>query len=341
MQVCTDLPCALRGADQFMEELCANLGIKVGETTPDGLITLEAVTCLAACDKAPMFQIQIAGRPRIPREHDGGPHAGTDPDAETGRQGGRLMPHLLLRHRDIPGIDRLEVYRENGGFEALEKAVTTMKPGEVTDMVKNSGLRGRGGAGFPTGMKWSFIDNKIWPHYVVANADESEPGTFKDREIMEGNPFQFLEGVAIAAYAVGAEAAYVYLRGEFWQHRGRRWIRRSPRWSRPAILGRTCSARSTAFTSIRIWARAPTFAAKRRPCWNRSRANAAAADPPAVPGRARPVWQADRGQQRGDADQPAADRGERRRLVQDAGHAGQRRRQDLLALRTRSQAGQL
>jgi len=126
------------------------------------------------------------------------------------------MPHLLLRHREIPGIDRLEVYREHGGFEAFEKALTTMKPGEVTEIVKNSGLRGRGGAGFPTGMKWSFIDQKIWPHYVVANADESEPGTFKDREIMEGNPFQFLEGVALAAYAVGAEAAYIYLRGEFW-----------------------------------------------------------------------------------------------------------------------------
>jgi len=88
---------------------------------------------------------------------------------------------------------------------------------EVVDLVKASGLRGRGGAGFPTGMKWSFIDNKAWPHYVVANADESEPGTFKDREIMEGNPFQFLEGVAICAYAVQANAAYVYLRGEFWQ----------------------------------------------------------------------------------------------------------------------------
>ncbi len=66
-------------------------------------------------------------------------------------------------------------------------------------------------------MKWSFIDNKSWPHYVVANADESEPGTFKDREIMEGNPFQFLEGVALACYAVGANAAYIYLRGEFWE----------------------------------------------------------------------------------------------------------------------------
>ena len=127
------------------------------------------------------------------------------------------MSHILLRHRDIPDISNFNVYKKNGGFEAFKKAVTKMKPNEVTDLVKASGLRGRGGAGFPTGMKWSFIDNKSWPHYVVANADESEPGTFKDREIMEGNPFQFLEGVAIASYAVGAKAAYVYLRGEFWQ----------------------------------------------------------------------------------------------------------------------------
>jgi len=127
------------------------------------------------------------------------------------------MPHVLLRHRDIPEINKLETYKTNGGFEAFKNAVTKMKPNEVTEVVKNSGLRGRGGAGFPTGMKWSFIDNKNWPHYVVANADESEPGTFKDREIMENNPFQFLEGIAIASYAVGANTAYIYLRGEFWQ----------------------------------------------------------------------------------------------------------------------------
>jgi len=128
-----------------------------------------------------------------------------------------MSQYYLLRHRDIPEIGKLEVYRKNGGFEAFRKAVIGMKPQEVTDMVKASGLRGRGGAGFPTGVKWSFIPTTIWPHYVVANADESEPGTFKDREIMECNPLQFLEGVAIACYAVGANAAYVYLRGEFWQ----------------------------------------------------------------------------------------------------------------------------
>lgn len=127
------------------------------------------------------------------------------------------MAHILLRHREIPDLHKLSVYKKNGGLAAFKNAVTKMKPTEVTDVVKNSGLRGRGGAGFPTGMKWSFIDNKNWPHYVVANADESEPGTFKDREIMEGNPFQFLEGLMLASYAVGANVAYVYLRGEFWE----------------------------------------------------------------------------------------------------------------------------
>jgi NADH-quinone oxidoreductase subunit F len=124
------------------------------------------------------------------------------------------MTYVLLRHREIEQLAELEVYLRHGGFAGFERALK-LKPAEVTEVVKSSGLRGRGGAGFPTGMKWAFIDNKNWPHYVVANADESEPGTFKDRELMEGNPFQFLEGVAIAAYAVGADTAYVYLRGEF------------------------------------------------------------------------------------------------------------------------------
>ena len=127
------------------------------------------------------------------------------------------MTALLLRHRDIRGIGQLDIYQKNSGFEAFKKVVIGMKPQEVTDMVKASGLRGRGGAGFPTGVKWSFIPKGVFPTYVVANADESEPGTFKDREIMEGNPFQFLEGVAIACYAVQANDGYVYLRGEFWQ----------------------------------------------------------------------------------------------------------------------------
>jgi NADH-quinone oxidoreductase subunit F len=128
------------------------------------------------------------------------------------------MPeHVLLRHRDIPGLHQLEVYRQNGGFDAFCQAVMTMQPEQVIETVKASGLRGRGGAGFPIGQKWAFVDRTHSPHYIVANADESEPGAFKDREILERNPFQLLEGVMIAAYAIQAPRAYIYLRGEFGQ----------------------------------------------------------------------------------------------------------------------------
>ena len=127
---------------------------------------------------------------------------------------------IVLRHRTLPELDRLDVYRQNGGFRAFEKAVRSQSPADVIQIVKDSGLRGRGGAGFPTGVKWSFLTPGVFPRYVVANADESEPGTFKDREIMERNPFQFLEGIAICAYAAQANVAYVYCRGEFWDLTG-------------------------------------------------------------------------------------------------------------------------
>ncbi len=127
-----------------------------------------------------------------------------------------MAEHILLRHREHPDLNLLDVYLADGGFEAFGKAVSTMTPAQVIDLVKASGLRGRGGAGFPTGMKWAFLTPNVFPRYVVANADESEPGTFKDREILERNPFQFLEGVAICAYAAQANLAYVYCRGEFW-----------------------------------------------------------------------------------------------------------------------------
>ncbi len=126
------------------------------------------------------------------------------------------MEHIVLRHRDIPGIDQLDVYLANGGFEAFKRVVTSMRPEEVIDIVKASGLRGRGGAGFPTGVKWSFLTKNRPAYYVVCNSDESEPGTFKDREIMEKNPFQLLEGIMITAYAARANTAYNYMRGEFW-----------------------------------------------------------------------------------------------------------------------------
>jgi NADH-quinone oxidoreductase subunit F len=106
-------------------------------------------------------------------------------------------------------------WRKRGGYVALEKALG-MEPAAITALVKESGLRGRGGAGFPTGLKWSFMrlgDGK--PHYLCCNADESEPGTFKDREIMRWTPHALIEGCAIGAYAIGAETAYIYIRGEF------------------------------------------------------------------------------------------------------------------------------
>ncbi len=125
------------------------------------------------------------------------------------------MPHILLRELDIPDIGNFDVYVANGGYEGLKKALG-MLPDEVTQIVKDSNLRGRGGAGFPTGMKWSFVPKVAGPKYVAVNADESEPGTFKDRQIMENNPHQLIEGALICAYAIQATAIYIYCRGEFW-----------------------------------------------------------------------------------------------------------------------------
>ncbi|MFN8598273.1 MAG: NADH-quinone oxidoreductase subunit NuoF [Anaerolineae bacterium] len=123
-----------------------------------------------------------------------------------------MAKYVLLRHRETPDIHKLSVY---GEYTALKKAVTTMTVDQVINEVKAAGLRGRGGAGFPTGVKWSFVPKERYPHYVTVNADESEPGTFKDRELMEFNPHQVIEGAAIAAFAVGATRVYHYLRGEF------------------------------------------------------------------------------------------------------------------------------
>jgi NADH-quinone oxidoreductase subunit F len=122
---------------------------------------------------------------------------------------------VLFRHLEHPDINRLKVYREVGGYEALRKAVTSMEPTEVTQAVKDSGLRGRGGAGFPTGLKWSFLPKEYDASHLVCNADESEPGAFKDRELMERNPHQLIEGCLLAAYAIKARHAFIYVRCEY------------------------------------------------------------------------------------------------------------------------------
>lgn len=125
------------------------------------------------------------------------------------------MDKIILRNQDVPDISDIDVYERNGGYEALKRAIQGMTPDQVTDAVKASGLKGRGGAGFPTGLKWSFLPKGVFPRYLVVNADESEPGTFKDREIMEKNPHQFIEGVIISSYAIQCSHAFIYIRGEY------------------------------------------------------------------------------------------------------------------------------
>lgn len=123
---------------------------------------------------------------------------------------------LLLQHDNVPGIQGLDVYRANGGYRSVEKALKTMAPEAVVEEVKKSGLRGRGGAGFPTGMKWSFLAKPpAVPRYLVVNADESEPGTFKDRYLMERIPHILIEGMITSSFALGANLAFIYIRGEY------------------------------------------------------------------------------------------------------------------------------
>jgi NADH-quinone oxidoreductase subunit F len=124
---------------------------------------------------------------------------------------------LLLANDPIPGIQSLIVYRANGGYSALEKALKQMTQEQLVEEVKISGLRGRGGAGFPTGLKWSFLAKPEGvPRYLVCNADESEPGTFKDRYLMERIPHLLIEGMIASSYALGARTSYIYIRGEYY-----------------------------------------------------------------------------------------------------------------------------
>ncbi|WP_159636574.1 NADH-quinone oxidoreductase subunit NuoF [Sphingobacterium composti Ten et al. 2007 non Yoo et al. 2007] len=122
---------------------------------------------------------------------------------------------LLLEHINEPGINTFDVYRQKGGYRAVEKALKTMSPDDVVEEVKKSGLRGRGGAGFPTGMKWGFLAKPEGvPRYLVCNGDESEPGTFKDRFLMTHIPHALVEGMIVSSYALGANTSYIYVRGE-------------------------------------------------------------------------------------------------------------------------------
>ena len=183
------------------------------------------------------------------------------------------MEPVLTKYVREPNCFTLDFYLKHEGYDGLKKALA-MKPDEVIDLVKASGLRGRGGAGFPTGMKWQFVDKKTEPRYIACNADESEPGTFKDHLLMERNPHLLIEGCLIGCYAIGAKVAYIYIRGEFFhvqqilEARARRGLRAGlPRQEHPRHRASTATSSSTA-------APAPTRPAKRRRCSSRSKASA-------------------------------------------------------------------
>jgi NADH-quinone oxidoreductase subunit F len=127
------------------------------------------------------------------------------------------MEKILFKHIDVPDQHKIDTYIKNGGYQALPKALKELSPNELIEMVKKSGLRGRGGAGFPAGMKWGFVPkDSPKPKFLLCNADEGEPGTFKDRALIENDPHQLIEGIIIASYAIGAHQAYIYIRGEFY-----------------------------------------------------------------------------------------------------------------------------
>ncbi len=249
VEVCTNVPCMLRGAGPCAEQLKQKLGIDYHETTADGLFTLGEMECLGACGTAPMVSVtkrqadwmryyeQLETPERIdamleelrrladvPAEQLPVPErvvpGDTTANGLTANSGPYHHSHhpetnSLLARINLPDSHALAVYEANGGYEVAKAALAGKSPAEVLETVKAAGLRGRGGAGFPTGMKWSFLPPNVYPRYLVVNADESEPGTFKDRLIIEYDPHLLLEGIILACYATEASHAFIYIRGEY------------------------------------------------------------------------------------------------------------------------------
>ena len=224
LRVCTSLPCLLRGAGDVLDGIKNGLQINPGETTPGGEVTLTEVECLCACEMAPMAQLderfigplegETLGKLFQDALHQpSDPQSTPEPDPFICSDG----PVLSTRFKDPEGT-WFEAYSADGGYAAATKALTSMTAAEVIDEVTAANLRGLGGAGFPAGRKWSFVPkDTAQPKYLVVNADEGEPGTFKDRYIMERDPHALLEGIIIAAYAIGSHKAYVYIRGEYFR----------------------------------------------------------------------------------------------------------------------------
>ena len=242
LQVCTTLSCAAAGAERVVEELEQTLGIKAGETDPTGMFTIQKMECLGACDRAPVMMVnnndwhENLAPAQAPALVDamrakglkalGGCHLAIEGRPESEWKNKTTTPvqpaavpdfePVLTKYAFTPNGYTLDHYlKHQQGYEGLRKAIA-LTPEQVIDAVKASGLRGRGGAGFPTGLKWQFVDKKSPnPKYIVCNADESEPGTFKDHLLMERNPHLLIEGCVIGCYAIGSKAAYIYIRGEF------------------------------------------------------------------------------------------------------------------------------
>jgi NADH-quinone oxidoreductase subunit F len=212
VRVCSAPVCALAGADGLADSLCRHLQIEPGEVSSDGEFTVEHAPCLGLCDHAPAL---LVGEVAVGR---GDPGRAAEICARSGARavsfvGGDIRSLTSNCGQGHP--TSLADYSSGGGYAGLKKALT-MTPQDVLAEVKTAGLVGRGGAAFPTGIKWEGAAKAAGqPKYIVCNADESEPGTFKDRILMEEDPHRTIEGMIIAAHAVGARSGYIYVRGEY------------------------------------------------------------------------------------------------------------------------------
>lgn len=219
LQVDTNIPATLAGAQRIVAHLEKTLRIRVGQTTPDGLFTLSSVECLASCGTCPVIQVNDRYYENMTPERTDALLAslrnGIMPDLPPTAVNFSSTCNVLLARRGTHNAMSLEVYTKTGGYQALPIALSKT-PAEIASEVKTSSLRGRGGAGFPAGVKWSFLaKNTGKPTYLICNADEGEPGTFKDRQIMEYDPHLLIEGMTISGYAIGAHVGFIYIRGEF------------------------------------------------------------------------------------------------------------------------------
>lgn len=225
VQICTNVACMLKGGYEILEQAKKRLEIGHKEVTEDGMFSLEEVECIGACTGAPAMQVNYdfyedltpLKFDRIIEELDKGKRP-TPVPVITGALHERHKDEtpLISKRWGIKDSRKIDVYLQHEGYQALEKALREMTPEAIIDEVKKSNLRGRGGAGFPTGMKWGFVPkDSPKARYVICNADESEPGTCKDRPLMEMDPHQLIEGMVIAGKAIGAHLGFIYIRGEY------------------------------------------------------------------------------------------------------------------------------